>query len=154
MHCINTATQLHQNVKCILKSITRHVISTAKKGNEHVDSIFLEASYIDDLGVAHLRREDEWVNPYNPSFAVAIGSNQDLSFLAARAKTLALLYYITNYATKDEASTYQMVMTAAMMRKTLEQAGQTSNPSNAEQMALEKGMITVNILNHFSPYSI
>jgi hypothetical protein len=39
-----------------------------------------------------------------------------------------------------------MVMTAAMMRKTLEQAGQTSNPSNAEQMALEKGMITVNIL--------
>jgi hypothetical protein len=33
-----------------------------------------------------------------------------------------------------------MVMTAAMMRKTLEQAGQASNPSDAEQMALEKGM--------------
>jgi len=100
----------------------------------------VETSYIDDLGIAHLRRDDEWVNPYNPSIAAAIGSNQDLSFLATRAKTLALLYYITNYATKDEASTYQMVMTAAMMRKTLEQAGQTPNPSNAEQMALEKGM--------------
>ena len=98
----------------------------------------VETSYIDDLGIAHLRRDDEWVNPYNPSIAAAIGSNQDLSFLATRAKTLALLYYITNYATKDEASTYQMVMTAAMMRKTLEQAGPTPNPSNAEQIALRK----------------
>ena len=52
----------------------------------------VETSYIDDLGIAHLRRDDEWVNPYNPSIAAAIGSNQDLSFLATRAKTLALLY--------------------------------------------------------------
>jgi hypothetical protein len=28
------------------------LISTTKKGNEHIDSTFLEASYIDDLGVA------------------------------------------------------------------------------------------------------
>jgi hypothetical protein len=76
----------------------------------------VETSHVDELGVAHLRRDDEWVNPYNPRIAAAIGSNQDLSFLATRAKTLALLYYITNYATKDESSTYQMVMTAAMMK--------------------------------------
>ena len=100
----------------------------------------VEASHIDDLGVAHLRRDDEWVNPYNPWIAAAIGSNQDLSFLATRAKSLALMYYITNYATKDEASTYQMVMTAAMMRKTLEQAEKASDLSDAERIALEKGM--------------
>jgi hypothetical protein len=35
----------------------------------------VETSHIDDLGVAHLRRDDEWVNPYNPSIAAAIGSN-------------------------------------------------------------------------------
>ena len=112
----------------------------------------VETSYIDDLGIAYLRRDDEWVNPYNPSIAAAIGSNQDLSFLATRAKTLALLYYITNYATKDEASTYQMVMTAAMMRKTLEQAEQTPNPSNAEQIALEKGMknFSLRVFNRMS----
>ena len=68
-----------------------------------------------------------------------------MSFLATRAKALALLYYITNYATKDEASTYQMVMTAAMMRKTLEQAEQASNPSNAEKIALEKGMMNFSL---------
>ena len=105
----------------------------------------VEESYIDELGIAHLRRDDEWVNPYNPWIAAAIGSNQDLSFLATRAKALALLYYIMNYATKDEASTYQMVMTAAMMRKTLEQAEQASNPSNAEKITLEKGMMNFSL---------
>ena len=100
----------------------------------------VEASHVDELGIAHLRRDNEWVNPYNPWIAAAIGSNQDLSFLATRAKALALLYYITNYATKDEASTYQMVMTAAIIRKTLEQAEQASTETNEEKIALEKGM--------------
>jgi hypothetical protein len=68
-----------------------------------------------------------------------------LSFLATRAKALALLYYITNYATKDEASTYQMVMMAAVMKKNLEQAEQASTPTNAERIALEKGMLNFSL---------
>src|SRR5882762_6120554 len=42
MHCMNTATQWHRNVKCILKITTRHATSTARKGNEHADSTFLD----------------------------------------------------------------------------------------------------------------
>jgi PIF1-like helicase/Helitron helicase-like domain at N-terminus len=114
-----------------------------KKGTRQCRFFFprpkVEASHIDKLGIAHLRRDNEWINPFNPCIAAAIGSNQDLSFLATRAKALALLYYITNYATKDEASTYQMVMTAAVMRKTLEQAEQATHPSDAEKIAIEKG---------------
>jgi hypothetical protein len=105
----------------------------------------VEESHVDELGVAHLRRDNEWVNPYNPWIAAAMGSNQDLSFLATRAKALALLYYITNYATKDEASTYQMVMTAAIIRKTLEQAEQASTPTDEERKALEKGMVNFSL---------
>jgi hypothetical protein len=98
----------------------------------------VEASHIHGLGVVHLRRDDEWVNPYNPWIAATINSNHDLSVLATRAKTLALLYYMTNYTTKDEASTYQMVMAAAMIRKPLEQAERAPHPSNAEEIALKK----------------
>src|SRR5579871_2826950 len=102
----------------------------------------VEASYVDKLGVTHLHRDNEWVNPYNPWIAAAIGSNQDLSFLATRSKALALLYYITNYATKDEASTYRMVTKAAIIKKTLEQAEQAfNNPTNEERISLEKGML-------------
>src|SRR5271170_7675936 len=127
-----------------------------KKGQRECRFYFprpkIEASHIDELGVAHLCRDNEWVNPYNPWIAAAIGSNQDLSFLATRAKALALLYYITNYATKDEASTYQMVMTAAIMRKTLEQGEQASNPTNEERIALEKGMqnFSLRVFNRMS----
>jgi hypothetical protein len=53
-------------------------------------------------GVAYPRRNNQWVNPYNTCIATAIGSNHDLSFISTRAKSLALLYYITNYSTKDE----------------------------------------------------
>jgi len=116
----------------------------AKKGARECRFYFprpkVELSHINEFGIAHLRRDDEWVNPYNPWIAAAIGSNQDLSFLATRTKALALLHYITNYATKDEASTYQMVTTAAVMKKTLEQAEQASTPTNVERLALEKGM--------------
>src|SRR5436309_10702404 len=105
----------------------------------------VEASHVDELGIAHLRRDNEWVNPNNPWIAAAIGSNQDLSFLATRAKALALLYYITNYATKDEASTYQMVMTAAIIRKTLEQAEQASTLTNEGKIALEKGIVNFSL---------
>ena len=68
-----------------------------------------------------------------------------MSFLATRAKALALLYYITNYATKDEASTYQMVMTAAIIRKTLEQAEQASTLTNEGKIALEKGIVNFSL---------
>src|SRR5712664_4187853 len=54
----------------------------------------VEKPFINELGIVHLRRENEWVNPYNPYISAAIGSNHDLSFLATKAKALSLLYYI------------------------------------------------------------
>jgi len=102
----------------------------------------VDASYVDDLGVVHLRRDNEWVNPFNPCIAAAIGSNQDLSFLSTRTKALSMLYYITNYATKDEASTYQMVTAAAILKKTLEQASQLQETERTDEdhRVLGKGM--------------
>ena len=47
------------------------------------------------------------------------------------------MYYITNYSTKDEASTYQMVMMGAAMKKALDQAKKSSNPTDE---VLEKGL--------------
>ena len=68
-----------------------------------------------------------------------------MSFLATRARALALLYYITNYMTKDKASIYQIVVIAVMIRQTLEQAEQASNPTNEEKIALEKGMLNFSL---------
>ena len=77
------------------------------------------------------------MTPYNPCIAAAISSNQDLSFMGTKAKALALVYYITNYATKDEASTYQMVMAAALIRKILDKQDPPTIPAE-EKHRLQK----------------
>ena len=98
----------------------------------------VQKSHVDDIGTIHLRRDDEWVNPYDISLSAATGSNHDISFLATRTKALALLYYITNYATKDEASTYEMVVTAAALKDALERAEKAVNPTDEEQRILNR----------------
>lgn len=109
----------------------------------------VDNAHFDEHGIAHLYRDDPWVNPYNTSIAAATGSNQDISFLATKAKALSLLYYITNYATKDDASTYQMVMNAAMLKEAYERAEKAVNPTNEEKRTLQQAMdkFSMRVLN-------
>jgi hypothetical protein len=59
---------------------------------------------IDELGVIHLARNHPWINPWNPAIASCLRSNHDISWIPTVSKSLALIYYITNYATKDDVS--------------------------------------------------
>jgi hypothetical protein len=90
-----------------------------------------------NLAIAHLRRNNEWVAPFNPWIAAATGSNMDLSFLSTRAKALALMYYITNYSTKDENSTYQMVTVVAVIKESQERVKATTKANDEERDAGE-----------------
>jgi hypothetical protein len=57
----------------------------------------------------------------------------DLSFLPTRTKALALMYCITNYATKDENSTYQMVTAAAVIKDSQERAKAASEARDKDR---------------------
>jgi len=76
----------------------------------------LETSKVDEYGIVHLARNNAWVNPWNPSIASCIRSNHDISWIPTVSKSLSLLYYITNYATKDDVSPGQMVTKAALLK--------------------------------------
>jgi hypothetical protein len=82
-------------------------------------------SEVDELGVIHLARNNGWVNPWNPAIASCIRSNQDISWIPTVAKALCLIYYITNYATKDDVSPYQMLVKAALLKQSIEKAKAT-----------------------------
>jgi len=43
-------------------------------------------------------------------------------------KALSLIYYITNYATKDNVSPHQMLVKAALLKQSIEKAKATSTP--------------------------
>ena len=53
------------------------------------------------------------VNRWNKAMAVGLRHNHDISFIATQRKTMALIYYVTNYATKVEDPVWKRVAAAA-----------------------------------------
>ena len=85
-------------------------------------------SEVGELGVIHLARNHGWVNPWNPAIASCIRSNHDISWIPTVTKCLSLTYYLTNYATKDDVSPYQMLVKAALLKQSIEKAKATQTP--------------------------
>lgn len=100
----------------------------------------VEVSRIDNYGIVHLARNNAWVNPWNPFIASCIRSNQDISWIPTVSKSLSLLYYITNYATKDDASPWQMVTKAALLRQMIDPASSNDSPTTTDLRVKQNGM--------------
>jgi hypothetical protein len=97
-------------------------------------------SNVDEFGVTHLARNHGWVNAWNPAIATCIRSNHDVSWIPTMAKTLSLVYYITNYATKDDVSPSQILLKAALLRRSIEGAKAALDPNDADLRIRSKGM--------------
>jgi hypothetical protein len=96
------------------------------------------SSKVDQLGVIHLARNNSWVNPWNPVIAACVRSNQDISWILTVVKALCLIYYITNYATKDDIS--QMLVKAALLKQSIEKAKATLTPDANDLRIRKKDM--------------
>ncbi|XP_044720174.1 PIF1-like helicase domain-containing protein [Hirsutella rhossiliensis] len=64
-------------------------------------------------GAMEIRRTHSMVNRWNEAIAVGLRHNHDISFIATQRKTMALIYYVTNYATKVEDPVWKRVAAAA-----------------------------------------
>ncbi|KAJ2899375.1 hypothetical protein MKZ38_003082 [Zalerion maritima] len=60
-----------------------------------------KTSFTED-GVLQIRRSHSLVNRWNKAVAVGLRHNHDISFIVTKCKGLALVFYVTNYATKVE----------------------------------------------------
>lgn len=60
------------------------------------------------------------VNRWNKAIAVGLRHNHDISFIATQYKTIALVYYLMNYATKVEDLVWKRVAAANEMLHTLD----------------------------------
>ena len=56
----------------------------------------------DEDGVLHVRRSHALVNRWNKAMAVGLRHNHDISFIVTKCKSLAAIFYLTNYVTKIE----------------------------------------------------
>ena len=85
-----------------------------------------------------LKRTNPMINNYNPSIMTCIRSNHDIKFIPSGKDGKNIAFYVTNYATKSQLSTHNMVPLIAASKKRLDQ--DTSIPSNVNLRA--KFMIT------------
>jgi hypothetical protein len=98
------------------------------------------SSEVDGLGVIYLACNNGWVNPWNPVIAACVRSNQDISWILTVVKALCLIYYITNYATKDDISPYQMLVKAALLKQMIEKAKDALNLDASDLQIRKKDM--------------
>lgn len=64
-------------------------------------------------GVLRIRRSHSMVNRWNKAIAVGLRHNHDISFIATQCRTMAIVFYVTNYATKVEDPVWKRAAAAA-----------------------------------------
>ncbi|KAM5529293.1 hypothetical protein FOXYSP1_17137 [Fusarium oxysporum f. sp. phaseoli] len=74
-------------------------------------------------GLLSMRRNHALVNRYNKAMAVGLRHNHDLSMILTKTKGLAMVFYITNYATKlDTPMWKRLVFASDVLRQLRESA--------------------------------
>jgi hypothetical protein len=85
-------------------------------------------SKVDECGLIRLARNHAWITLWNPAIASCVRSNHGISWILTVSKSLSLIYYIINYATKDDVSPWQMVAKAALLKQSIEKAKDAEPP--------------------------
>ncbi len=117
------ATQIHtHSPTCVKYSMTggrrKHDLCRFKAPWKLVE----KTTFTED-GVLKIRRNHSMVNRWNKAIAVGLRHNHDFSFIATQRKTMAIIYYVTNYATKIEDPTWKRVAAAAELFHILDKSG-------------------------------
>ena len=96
-----------------------------------------------------LKRSHEMLNNYNPWIMTCIRSNHDIKFIPSGKDGKDLAFYVSNYATKSNLSTYEMVPMMAAAKKRID-----ADPSNIgrDDISKSKTMIT-KCLNKISVFA-
>jgi hypothetical protein len=121
------ATQIHtHSPTCVKYSI----IGKSKKGDLcrfKAPWKLVEKTKFTEDGVLQIRRNHTMVNRWNKAMAVGLRHNHDISFIVTQCKSMAIIYYVTNYTTKIEDPMWKR---AAAMAESLQVLGDAEQQAN------------------------
>lgn len=107
------ATQIHtHSPTCVKYSISRPARSRDLCRFKAPWRLVDKTVFTED-GVLQIERHHSMVNRWNKAIAVGLRHNHDISFIATQCKTIAVVFYVTNYATKLEDPIWRRVAAAA-----------------------------------------
>ncbi|XP_044717273.1 ATP-dependent DNA helicase PIF1 [Hirsutella rhossiliensis] len=114
----------------------------------------VEETTLSQDGVLRIRRTHPMVNRWNKAIAVGLRHNHDISFIATQRKTMALVYYVTNYATKVEDPTWKRVAAAAELLPVVAAGGQPGARRMPEMASIftERALSQVEVVAHLLGY--
>ncbi|KAG7408961.1 ATP-dependent DNA helicase PIF1 [Fusarium oxysporum f. sp. raphani] len=92
-------------------------------------------------GLLRIRRNHPLVNRYNRAMAVGLRHNHDLSMILTKTKGLAMVFYITNYATKLDTPMWKRLVFAADVLRQLRESASLRGPNLAEQDAQRRDVV-------------
>ncbi|KAM5341409.1 hypothetical protein ACJ41O_014440 [Fusarium nematophilum] len=98
-----------------------------------------ESTGFTDDGLLRIQRNHPLVNRYNKAMAVGLRHNHDISMI--KTKGLAMVFYITNYATKLDTPMWKRLVFAADVLRQLRESAALRGPSLAEQDAQRQGVV-------------
>ncbi|KAL8299186.1 hypothetical protein RB594_008452 [Gaeumannomyces avenae] len=116
-------------------------------------------------GLLRIRRGHSLVNRWNKAMAVGLRHNHDISFIVTKCKGLALIYYVTNYATKVEDLVWKRVVVAKELVRLLDDGTTRDQPNDgrenrtrqfllrvANRIFTERALSQVEVVAHFQGY--
>lgn len=108
------ATQIHTHTPtCVKYSFGRHRNKRAGLCRFGAPWKIVDKTSFADDGVLRIKRNHPTVNRWNKAIAIGLRHNHDISFIATQSKAKAILYYVTNYATKLEDPVWKRAAAAS-----------------------------------------
>ena len=93
-----------------------------------------DVSHMDPTnGVINIKRDDAWLNAFNPWLSLVLRSNHDVQFLLTKNHALAIMYYVVKYISKSEQKLHSKLAIAAAIRSA-QMLDTPSNTSIGKQM--------------------
>ncbi|KJZ68594.1 hypothetical protein HIM_12014 [Hirsutella minnesotensis 3608] len=99
-----------------------------------------ESGFTED-GLLRIRRNHPLVNRYNKAMAVGLRHNHDVSMILTKTKGLAMVFYITNYATKLDTPMWKRLVFAADVLRQLRESAALRGANPAEQDAQREAVV-------------
>ncbi|KAM4063383.1 ATP-dependent DNA helicase PIF1 [Hirsutella rhossiliensis] len=124
--------QVHSHTYTCLKYSLKGVIDRGADQQRRTACRFkapwkiVEQTGFTEDGLLQIRRNHPLVNRYNKSLAVGLRHNHDVSMILTKTKGLAMVYYITNYATKLDTPMWKRIALATEVARQLREAAVNS----------------------------
>lgn len=96
------ATQIHtHSPTCVKYSLRKSVRNRELYKFKAPWRLVKRTSFREDR-VLQIQRQHSMVNRWHDAITVGLQHNHDISFIRTQSKTMAIVFYVTNYATKVE----------------------------------------------------